>query len=333
MDTLPRVTVITPSFNQARYLGETIRSVLNQQYPHIEYFIIDGGSTDGSLDIIKGYETRLAWWVSEKDRGQADAINKGLRRASGELIAWLNSDDVYLEDAVTQAVQALNNNPDVGLIYSDVLSIDAHTRVFNAMRYGAWDLEDLMSFRIIGQPGVFFRRNVLEQAGFLDPSYQYLMDHHLWLRIASVSDICHLDGFLAAARYHADAKNVAQAAHFGREAMRIVQWMAGNPALEKKYQKNKHRILSGAHRFSARYLMDAGQIPQAISQYIQAIRHDPLMPFPEYRRFLYAVLSRVVPMQSIKKNYLANRGGKIQAQGFQKMLSFIQKDHISTGKG
>ncbi len=113
MVTEPLVSIVTPSFNQAEFLTETITSVLNQSYPRIEYIIVDGGSIDGSVEIIKQYQDRIAWWVSEKDRGQTDAINKGFQQANGEIFAWLNSDDRYHPQAVSEAVQFFIENPEI----------------------------------------------------------------------------------------------------------------------------------------------------------------------------------------------------------------------------
>src|ERR1051326_2842776 len=122
--TLPRITVITPSFNQAEFLAQTITSVLGQKYPNIEYMVIDGGSTDGSVDIIRRYEKDLAYWVSEKDRGQTHAINKGLRRATGEIIAYLNSDDYYLPSAFDRVAAHFRAHPDVDLIHGRCRTVD-----------------------------------------------------------------------------------------------------------------------------------------------------------------------------------------------------------------
>ena len=124
MSTLPLVSIITPSFNQAQFLEATIQSVLGQEYPRIEYIVVDGGSKDGSVDVIQKYAGRLAWWVSEQDKGQTDAINKGFNRATGDILAWINSDDTYNPQAVGQAVKQLMDNPEVGLVYADCNYID-----------------------------------------------------------------------------------------------------------------------------------------------------------------------------------------------------------------
>ena len=152
------VSIVTPSYNQARYLEATIQSVLVQDYPRTEYIVVDGASTDSSVEIIKKYQSHLTYWISEKDNGQADAINKGLARASGEILAWLNSDDYYLPNTISAAVKVFEENPDVVMLYGDMLAVDEDGKTINLLRYRQLSLEDLLCFQIIGQPAVFFRR-------------------------------------------------------------------------------------------------------------------------------------------------------------------------------
>lgn len=285
------VSIITPSYNQALYLEQTIQSVLDQDYAPIEYMIIDGGSSDGSVEIIRKYDERLAWWVSEPDAGQAEAINKGLQRAKGEIVAWLNSDDLYLPGAVAQAVQILQAQPEVGLVYGDAITIDPQGRRLKRLTLGEWGLEDLMGFRIICQPAVFMRRDVLERAGYLDPSYHFLLDHHLWLRMARLAAVKHVPQVWAAARHHPEAKNVAQAAAFGQEAFRILNWMATQPDLAPRLAAQRRRIEAGAHRLSARYLLDGGLPAAALRAYIHALALSPGFALQHWHRMLYALLS------------------------------------------
>ncbi|HRY21099.1 MAG TPA: glycosyltransferase family 2 protein, partial [Flexilinea sp.] len=136
----PFVSIVTPSFNQAEFLERTIQSVLSQDYPNLEYIIIDGGSTDGSVEIIRKYENRLAYWVSEKDKGQTNAINKGFNRAKGEIFAWLNSDDIYEPGAIQAAVEALMSDPSLGFVYGDCNFIDSHDRIIGKFDVRQTDL-------------------------------------------------------------------------------------------------------------------------------------------------------------------------------------------------
>jgi len=163
----PLVSIVTPSYDQAAYLKQTLTSVLEQDYPRLEYLVVDGDSTDGSVEIIKKYADKLAWWVSEKDSGQAEAINKGFSRARGEIVAWLNSDDYYLPGAVSAAVKTFQQNPDVVLVYGNMLAVDDRGQTTNLLKYNQLTLEDLLCFQIIGQPAVFFRREASKQQGNL----------------------------------------------------------------------------------------------------------------------------------------------------------------------
>lgn len=309
---LPLVSIVTPSYQQAAFLEATLRSVLEQDYPAIEYFVIDGGSDDGSVDIIRRYEDRLAGWVSEPDRGQADAINKGFARARGEFVAWLNSDDLYLPGAVSAAVRALQAHPAASMCYADVVSLDGEGRPINVMTYAPWTLEDLMAFNILGQPAVFMRRAALEQAGGLDLSYHLLLDHHLWLRVAQYGPPVYTPERRAAARFHAAAKNVARAAEFGAEAYRMVDWMRDQPALVDAFRRGERRIRAGAARMDARYLLDCGDARGALRAYLRSLAASPGVALPEWRRILYAAVSPLIPLDALRRSYLERRRKRLE---------------------
>lgn len=210
MRSLPLVTVVTPSFNQAGFLEETIHSVLNQTYPNVEYIIIDGGSSDGSLEIIKKYASRLANWISEKDRGQTDAINKGFALAKGEVLAWLNSDDSLLPNAIEEAVSYLSEHPDTGMVYGDANYIDKKSKVIGKFPSAETDLIRLRrGFVHIPQQASFFRKSLWEQVGPLDPEFFFAMDYDLWVRLAERSELKYLPRTWANFRLHADAKTIS----------------------------------------------------------------------------------------------------------------------------
>ena len=269
------VSIITPSFNQAKYLEQTIRSVLSQDHPHIEYIVMDGASTDGSVDTIEKYADELTYWESQKDNGQADAINKGFARASGDIIAWLNSDDFYLPGTVSAAVKIFDENPDVVLVYGNMLAVDENGVTFNTLTYKQLTLEDLLCFQIIGQPAVFMRRSALQKTSGLDLSFHFLLDHLLWIQIAKHGRILHVDQTWAAARYHAEAKNRAKAAEFGREAFRILDVVEKDQSLSPILSSIHRRARASAHRVDARYLLDGGLPAQALAAWMRALFIHP----------------------------------------------------------
>ena len=308
---LPLVSIITPSYNQAAYLELSLRSVLEQDYPRIEYLVVDGGSNDGSREIIQRWADRLAWWVSEKDSGQAEAINKGFARARGEIVAWLNSDDLYLPGAVSAAVRALEQHPQAGLVFSDVLSINAAGETINVMRAGEWGLDDLLQFKIISQPGVFMRRAVLAQAGQLDAHLHYMLDHQLWLRMAEIAPLQHVPERWAAARFHEGAKNVSQAAGFAREARELVEWIAAQPGLREPWGRLERRIRAGCERINGFYLLDAGQPRAALAAYLRSLAFYPPLALPEWRRILYAAASLLVNPAALRRAHLRKRQEKL----------------------
>jgi glycosyltransferase involved in cell wall biosynthesis len=214
----PLVTVITPSFNQSKYLEETINSVLNQDYSNIEYIIIDGGSSDNSVELIKKYETKLAYWVSELDKGQADAINKGFLIATGDYICWLNSDDILYPDFISRRIKEFEQNSEIDMIYGDVDQgpAPADTKV----RKGAGTSYNLMRKTLeipIPQQSAIWRRRVLEKTGILDPKWHVLLDRDYFIRISRNHRILYIPGSLAFFRVHQYSKSIKEAIRWAEE--------------------------------------------------------------------------------------------------------------------
>jgi len=302
----PLVSIVIPSYNQAAFLERTIKSAIEQDYPYLERILVDGASTDASLEIIKKYSDQFAWWVSEKDNGQGDAINKGMTHAKGEIVAWLNSDDCYLPAAISAAVETFEANPDAVMVYGDMLAIDENEYVTNTFKYQQLTLEDLLCFQIIGQPAVFMRREAFESAGGLDVSFHLLLDHQLWTKIAMQGQLIHMPQTIAAARYHADAKNRARASEFGREAFRILDWAQGQPNLTESVTHLARRARASAHRVDARYLLDSGQPTQAIAAWMRALVIHPATAFARMNILVSALLT-LAGLQKLREWFLKRR--------------------------
>jgi glycosyltransferase involved in cell wall biosynthesis len=207
-DAWPKISIVTPSYNQARFIEETIRSVLLQGYPNLEYIIIDGGSTDHSVEIIKRYEQWLSHWVSEQDRGQSDAINKGFNRASGQIYAWLNSDDYLLKNALRNVAMAYLGSPGAGGWFGGCLQVDESGDTLLIVCPNRLDAEALGGWgeNAVTQPACFFSAKAWRECGPLDQDLHYAMDFDLWLKIAKHFTIEKVDDLLAAGLVHRDAK-------------------------------------------------------------------------------------------------------------------------------
>jgi len=207
MKTFPRVSIITPSFNQAIYLDECIRSVLDQNYPNIEYIIMDGGSTDGSVEIIKQYESKLAFWVSRKDAGQSAAINEGIEHATGEIWAWMNADDAYLPGAVMKAVDWFYSHPEHDILYGDCIVVGEDGRGMNHLLAEEFDVVRMITVgTVIPSGSTFLRKGVFDRMGGLDASLHYGMDTDYWLRLSRVCKFGHLSEDLSIYRVYPLAK-------------------------------------------------------------------------------------------------------------------------------
>lgn len=232
------ISVVTPSYNQGQFLAQTIESVLSQEGEFsLDYIVVDGGSADNSVEVIRRYETLLAegkWpvrcrairfrWMSERDRGQTDAIVKGFRLAQGEVFAWLNSDDTYLPGALRLAVEYLAAHPAVGMVHGKTSFTDAGGNAVGEVATGPTDYAGLAPLNLVCQPAAFFRKSVWDAVGGLDVGLSYTMDHDLWIRMAKVTQFGYIGVVLATYRLHGESKTVspARAVEFNREILRTV---------------------------------------------------------------------------------------------------------------
>ena len=277
MASLPLVSIVTPSYNQSGFLEETMRSVLHQDYPNIEDLVIDGGSTDGSLEIIRKYEDRLAYWVSEPDKGQADAINKGWTRCRGDIIAFLNSDDYYLPGAVSNVVRAFQRNPDVDFVCGQAQWVSEQgaylqTTDFRVDGSDTWELFDLYRQTSVPQPAAFVRRRVLDKIGMLDPSFHFGLDGEFYLRVLTNFKAIALPDSLACMRLHDTSKSVGSGMGFAPEVLRIAHKIIASPQDYPKSKVNPNKILAAAHIISARSYYVNGAHRDAVRHLLASAR-------------------------------------------------------------
>jgi glycosyltransferase involved in cell wall biosynthesis len=258
----PRITVVTPSFNQGQFLEQTIRSVLLQGYPNLEYIVIDGGSTDESVEIIKKYESHLAYWVSERDRGQSHAINKGFERASGEIMCWLNSDDFYLPSTLRTVAENLSDDTGAFAVVGHCVQVYEDGRPPYHGEGQFEGIERLLKFwkgYQMHQPSIFWRREVFEKVGYLDESQHYIMDFDYWVRMARHFEFKNINRELSCATYHSNAKTADDFVRYKRELRQHATeyWPSPFTLTYWKLRSSlaKHDCLSLARRLlnSARY--------------------------------------------------------------------------------
>lgn len=230
---LPKISVVTPSYNKARFLEDCIISVLSQNYPELEYFIIDGGSTDQSVDIIKKYEKKITFWVSEPDEGQSDAINKGFRMATGEIVAWLNADDFYLPGAFAIVAEAYQNNPEASFYFGDGLRVDEAGQPESGFFPDGLVLFNraalIFGINYILQPAAFINRSYLVKINYLDPTLHYVMDFDLWMRLSQLAPPVPIPAHLAASREYDETKTLTGSFRRIEELRQITEKHSGSP--------------------------------------------------------------------------------------------------------
>ena len=217
-----KISIITPSYNQGEYIEETIQSVINQDYPNFEYIIIDGGSTDNTVDIIKKYEAHIDYWISEPDEGQSHAINKGIDRATGDIVAWLNSDDQYFSADVLRKVACFFNTfKDVHACYGNNVYVDSNGDIlYLRMAPRFWSIGLLKKWNYIHQPTVFLRKDVINNFS-INNSLDYIMDYEYWLRISTRYNFKYINEIASASRWHNSCKTIGNTDRFFEELERV----------------------------------------------------------------------------------------------------------------
>jgi glycosyltransferase involved in cell wall biosynthesis len=266
-DVQPTISIVTPSFNQAQFLERTIRSVLDQSYPRIEYMVLDAGSRDGSADIIRRHASALAYWRSERDAGQSSAINEGWRRATGDILAWLNSDDYYLPGTLEFIAKCFRASPGVPMVYGRCDMVDSAGRPLATVGKPFDPGRLLRGDQLMPQPSTFISRRAWEVVGPLDEGLHYAMDYDLFIRVAKIGEPLFVERSLSAFTVHTEAKTTARRAIARQEALRVAS----------RYANLRDRVVLTFLAFRARVYHS---MPVRLLDYLDRARRLPVLRRP-----------------------------------------------------
>ncbi|MFC1933567.1 glycosyltransferase [Chloroflexota bacterium] len=277
---LPLVSIVTPTYNQASFLDETIQSVLNQDYSRIEYIVLDDGSIDNTQQVLEKYEGRI-FWESHPNMGQARTVNKGWSKSRGDIIGWVNSDDPLLPGVVSEVVTFFEKHPDVLVVYPDWNMIGPDSEVIRHIQAAEYDyMRMLRKHECLPGPGAFFRRKILQLAGLLDPDFKYVLDYEFWLRAGLVGRFVRIPRTLATFRVHSEAKSTSHlGAAMAAEHVRLIEKFYAQPNLPQSVQKVRTEAFSRAYFAAGAICMSSGEYELGIKCYRKSMRLYPLVWF------------------------------------------------------
>ncbi len=304
-ESLPLVSIVIPAYNGESFLEESVRSVLEQDYPNIELLVFDDGSSDGTAELLKSYGDRF-YWESHENIGQSATLNKGWRMATGEILSYLSVDDILEPEAVRESVKALEENPDVIMTYGDYSLIDENGQVLRQVKAPDFNYKEMLS-KIIVQPGpgVFFRKKGFEDIGGWDTSLRQVPDFEYWIRLGLKGEFKHLHNSLARFRVHEGSQSFAETSvEKAEECVRVIESFFDKQDISSEINKLKNTALSSAHVIAFRFHIRAGRYRTGLSSFMQGIACDwrSLFSVRTYMLMFNAVFFRLRRMAYLLSN-------------------------------
>ena len=283
----PKISIVTPSYNQSQFLEETIRSVLLQGYPNLEYFVMDGGSTDSSVEIIKKYEPWLTYWVSQPDRGQSEAINKGWERSTGDVLAWLNSDDLLNPGVLNEVAQLWLNNSNIGFIHAQTEKIDSEGQPIGSIFGSEFDFIRSLrtTLNCVAQQSTFINRHAVEKVGFLDETLEMSMDWDLWIRIGAQYPTMFVPKIWSKYRIWDNSKGTVLYGLAAEDHLTTVKKITRNKGLRSISRSTKRNAFASAYGSIAYYKYKSGDFYNYRKNILRSLLVDPWLLGGRARHF------------------------------------------------